>query len=168
MAKYKPIPTLYNGVQFRSRIEATWAAFFDNLGWSWEYEPCDFNGWIPDFLIEGKYFVEVKTFFIEEEWLKSEVPGDIDRAGIDGCLLCGGTPVVRNGWDKILWYEPSNTVREVLFLEADDGEVFGCDYYNDQNIRIGLRSRFKANEADIWGKWVDAKNKTQWKGRRRY
>ena len=33
------IPTLYNGIQFRSRLEAKWAAFFDLLGWEYEYEP---------------------------------------------------------------------------------------------------------------------------------
>lgn len=43
------IPTRYNGTQFRSRLEAKWAAMFDLLGWSWEYEPIDLPGWIPDF-----------------------------------------------------------------------------------------------------------------------
>lgn len=38
------IPTKYNGINFRSRLEAKWAAFFDLLEWNWEYEPCDFNG----------------------------------------------------------------------------------------------------------------------------
>jgi hypothetical protein len=31
--------TRYNGVNFRSRLEAKWAAFFDLAGWSWEYQP---------------------------------------------------------------------------------------------------------------------------------
>ncbi|MEA2669684.1 MAG: hypothetical protein QOJ33_2618, partial [Chloroflexota bacterium] len=29
------IPTTYDGVNFRSRLEAKWAAFFDLLGWRW-------------------------------------------------------------------------------------------------------------------------------------
>ncbi len=45
------IPTKYNGVQFRSRLEATYAAFFDLVGWRWDYEPVDLDGWIPDFWI---------------------------------------------------------------------------------------------------------------------
>lgn len=45
------IPTVYNGVQFRSRLEARWAAFFDLCGWRWDYEPLDLNGWIPDFAV---------------------------------------------------------------------------------------------------------------------
>lgn len=56
------IPTRYAGVQFRSRLEARWAAFFDNLGWPWEYEPIDLAGYIPDFILPVKKptLVEVK------------------------------------------------------------------------------------------------------------
>jgi len=35
------IQTTYRGIRFRSRTEARWAAFFDELGWPWEYEPHD-------------------------------------------------------------------------------------------------------------------------------
>ncbi len=48
------IPTEYCGIRMRSRLEATWAAFFDLLGWSWEYEPFDLNGYIPDFFIPNR------------------------------------------------------------------------------------------------------------------
>lgn len=57
------IPTKYGFINFRSRLEARWAAFFDILGWSWTYEPFDLPGWIPDFVIVGSYgsvLVEVK------------------------------------------------------------------------------------------------------------
>jgi hypothetical protein len=36
---------------------------FDLLGWTWEYEPVDLNGWIPDFVITNArwlLYVEVK------------------------------------------------------------------------------------------------------------
>lgn len=71
----KSIPTTYNGINFRSRLEATWAAFFDLIGWNWEYEPFDMNGWIPDFLIKGcikDILVEVKPIdlFCQETALK--------------------------------------------------------------------------------------------------
>lgn len=51
MTKIPSIPTMFNGTQFRSRLEAKWAAFFDNLNWRWEYEPLDLDGWIPDFVL---------------------------------------------------------------------------------------------------------------------
>ncbi len=38
-------PTFYNGVQFRSRLEAQWACFFDQAKWKWDYEPMDLLGW---------------------------------------------------------------------------------------------------------------------------
>jgi len=69
------IPTHYNSVQFRSRLEARWAAFFDLIGWKWDYEPLDFHGWTPDFLIKGKVpaLVEVKpVYFSEFETLSIE------------------------------------------------------------------------------------------------
>lgn len=56
------IPTRYNGINFRSRLEAKWARFFDLIGWKWDYEPLDFNGYIPDFYLHGDNpcFVEIK------------------------------------------------------------------------------------------------------------
>ncbi len=45
-------PTVYNGVQFRSRLEAQWACFFDLANWKWEYEPMDLVGWTPTFRVE--------------------------------------------------------------------------------------------------------------------
>jgi len=58
------IPTTgIQGIRFRSRIEAQWAEMFTKLGWEWEYEPIDLNGYIPDFIIKFPYrhlLVEVK------------------------------------------------------------------------------------------------------------
>lgn len=75
----KAHPTMYNGVQYRSRLEARWAAFFDLAGWVHEYEPVDLNGWSPDFLIRGNdggIYVEVKPVV----QLPIDVAEKIDRA----------------------------------------------------------------------------------------
>jgi hypothetical protein len=53
-------PTEYAGVLFRSKLEATWARFFDVIGLEWKYEPMQMQGWIPDFLIGGWWLAEVK------------------------------------------------------------------------------------------------------------
>lgn len=50
--RIKAHPTLYRDVQFRSRLEARWACFFDLAHWKWEYEPIDLEGWTPDFRVE--------------------------------------------------------------------------------------------------------------------
>ncbi|MBA8838156.1 hypothetical protein [Ochrobactrum sp. RH2CCR150] len=59
----KAIPTEYAGVNFRSRLESRWAAFFDLVGLKWDYEPFDLEGWVPDFLLRTSLtnvLVEVK------------------------------------------------------------------------------------------------------------
>lgn len=51
----KSIPTTYKGVQFRSKLEAKWAVFFDSMRVKWKYEPFSFNigrhSYTPDFLL---------------------------------------------------------------------------------------------------------------------
>lgn len=64
------IATFYRGTQFRSRIEAIWAAFFDKCDWPWEYEPVDLLGYIPDFILTFPHepvLVEVKSCMTVEE-----------------------------------------------------------------------------------------------------
>ena len=39
----KAIETIYNGFRFRSRLEARWAVFFDNLSVKYRYEPEGFD-----------------------------------------------------------------------------------------------------------------------------
>lgn len=62
--QFAAIPTMYSGVQMRSRLEAKWAAMFDKVKWEWQYEPFDLNGWIPDFLISN---VDVGSLFISKD-----------------------------------------------------------------------------------------------------
>lgn len=54
---HKPIPTKYEGVVYRSRLEARWALFFDKIGFSPFYEPftVERNGlsWTPDFILHS-------------------------------------------------------------------------------------------------------------------
>jgi hypothetical protein len=56
------ITTLFDGIEYRSRLEARWAAFFGRIGWQTTYEPFDGDGYIPDFLVHGDrpLLVEVK------------------------------------------------------------------------------------------------------------
>src|SRR5689334_2954481 len=61
----KNIPTLYHGTEFRSRLEARWAVFFDMLGLTWLYEYEGFalssGYYVPDFwLPEKSLWVEIK------------------------------------------------------------------------------------------------------------
>lgn len=65
----KALPTNYKKIIFRSRTEARWAVFFDNLGIKWDYENQGFNlgnklNYLPDFEITlpngEQYYIEVK------------------------------------------------------------------------------------------------------------
>ena len=95
MRKIKAIPTKYNGVEFRSRLEARWAVWFDRMGIAWQYEPEGFNvcgeAYLPDFRLPdvfGGVYVEIKP---------KELKGaEMDRAmrfvrEFDGelLLICG-------------------------------------------------------------------------------
>lgn len=73
-------PTTYGGVEFRSRLEARWGAFFDLLNWKWEYEPIDLEGWTPDFMVTvpgldfkamcdySEFLAEVKPYTERGQW----------------------------------------------------------------------------------------------------
>ncbi len=71
----KAIPTLYRGIEYRSRLEARWAAFFANLGFVTTYEPFDGDGYIPDFLVEppgdgvAPFLVEIKPAVNDADYL---------------------------------------------------------------------------------------------------
>jgi hypothetical protein len=110
----KAIPTLYKGRQYRSRLEARWAVFFDLLGWNTEYEPVDFTGWIPDFVI-----TEAETVYVEVKAI-SRLPPDthltdeIDNSGCDKEVLIVGETVPIRG-DLIGW------------LRQDLSDVTGSD-----------------------------------------
>ena len=59
------IETTYKGYKIRSRLEAKWACVFDQLGWQWEYEPIDLNGYIPDFVIKTKNDLSLNRIYVE-------------------------------------------------------------------------------------------------------
>jgi hypothetical protein len=62
----KALPSYWGGTLFRSRTEARWACFFDEMGLRWEYEPQGFElsdgtRYLPDFWMPDMgMWVEVK------------------------------------------------------------------------------------------------------------
>ncbi len=87
------IPTTYAGVNFRSRLEARWAAFFDLVGWEYSYEPIDLDGWIPDFVLHGakqRVLVEVKPIFEADHNLLDRLSRSAIRSGYRNDILALG------------------------------------------------------------------------------
>lgn len=93
-------PTNFEGTQFRSRLEARWAAFFDLKGWRWEYEPFDLDGYIPDFVILAKrpILVEVKPLFWSDASCASKADDKLEACGT--CWWCVSRKLTRSGWNK--------------------------------------------------------------------
>jgi len=87
------IPTTYKGIEFRSRLEAKWAVMFNQLGWSWEYEPIDLNGYIPDFILtfpHAPMLVEVKPATTREE-LEDATRKIVNSGWTGEALIVGAT-----------------------------------------------------------------------------
>jgi len=72
MSGIRAIETEYNGYLFRSRLEARWAVFFDNLSVPYIYEPEGFEfddgvRYLPDFWLPDQHcWVEIKP---PGEWI---------------------------------------------------------------------------------------------------
>jgi len=93
MGEHRGIPTLYQGVRFRSRLEAKWAAFFDAIRWPWMYEPYDCDGYIPDFVLPFEadgLLVEVKPAHSLAE-LADETPKIMASGWAGEALMVGAT-----------------------------------------------------------------------------
>jgi hypothetical protein len=76
----KAIPVWLNGYRFRSKLEGRWAAFFNDIGIEYDYEPQGFKlkdgtCYLPDFWLPWcRVFAEVKpTDPTPEERLKCEL-----------------------------------------------------------------------------------------------
>lgn len=109
----RAIETVYRGYRFRSRLEARWAVFFNEIGIKWEYEPegyhlSDGSMYLPDFWLPGFHlkhgvFVEVKPNGGDTSKAK-QFAIDSDRA----ILLATGVP-------------SSTEPMECLFTRVGDG-----------------------------------------------
>lgn len=111
----KAIDTRYGGCNFRSRLEARWAVFFDHIGVEWQYEPqgyvVDWGDWgneslepenyLPDFYLPGLHaFVEVKGDMAEKDLrrlVKGVIPHGLSlgATGMPAVIILGDVPRVR-------------------------------------------------------------------------
>lgn len=66
------IQTKYDGIEYRSRLEARWASFMGRIGWEFTYEPLDGDGYIPDFIVHGDrpLFIEVKPAMTHKDYFE--------------------------------------------------------------------------------------------------
>jgi len=179
--RIKAIETVYAKFNFRSRLEARWAAFFDLLKWQWNYEPVDLPGWIPDFSIGiiGT-LVEVKPFIRAEQW--EETAKKIAKAMDAGdrhndVVLLGESPL----WHK----EPSYgnrygfvigwiLLQDFEWTHMPYPEKASADCRTLNAVEGGWVNRITGNESgkdahpydtttNYKEMWADACNLTQWR-----
>lgn len=157
------IPTRYNGIQFRSRLEATWAAFFDRCGFAWEYEPIDIRGWIPDFALKfslGELLVEAKPVMTPRA-SRMFFENAIVNADQDVLIVCA-CPSVSDGHFQVgsylfkdrgaIWESTPATI-EFCCCGAVSIEHYGS------NKCCGATSL----AVELLAQWKEAKNETQWR-----
>ena len=173
----KAIPQMYADVQFRSRLEATWAAFFDARGWKWEYEPFDLDGWIPDFKLcgdKGDLLVEVKpTDFRDEKFLR-ELGRKIAKATTEEVLILGERPcydvesfgVTEGVIGTLICFDTDCPTVRCIFDPAILNKDMDISGYLGSYVRR-LSCFYDGNNDPVEQRFVDtawkiAKNKTQW------
>ena len=190
------IPTLYKGRQYRSRLEARWAAFFDLLTWRHEYEPFDIHGWIPDFLIYGKnapVLVEIKPFTSLKQFDTAKIEkalADTSYCGTEILLLGVAPTTVSKMWESWESYETCSIGWLGEFCESPwskESESWYDETYNyglapltdppgftHEELSYGERiNGFAYKEYALMRKskadhlWAEAANAVQWKSPRR-
>ncbi len=128
------IPTAYKSVQYRSRLEARTALFFDCLGLNFEYEPKYFE-------IE-KGFWYVPDFYLRdlEMWIEIKGPDMYEEARIKAEGLCQMTNQLVEVWCGSLGFN-------VIYRFSPD---FGVSSGNIINKRFtDIFSRRRLNVA-LW------------------
>ena len=169
----KPIPTTYEGVNFRSRLEASWAAFFDLIGWKWEYEPFDLDGWIPDF----------KIYKDKSRWLLVEIKPITSLDGMEDqinkmmgategreVLLLGSTPLIgeeaENHFGWFITSEMGEGMAALDFNPESGWDLYDLIYsYHHRLSGVGSGDNHLTTTrmSQIQPIWKEAKNKTQWR-----
>lgn len=95
-SKHRGHPTLFNGVQYRSRLEARWGALFYILKWDFTYEPpLSLHYYIPDFILPGEGFLlaECKPFVRHDDPEVAKAQTKIKESGWEGhSALLGSAP----------------------------------------------------------------------------
>ena len=159
MNRIQAKPMIYEGINFRSKLEARWYFFMKNLGWNIEYEP-DIEGivgWIPDFLILGngtKTLIEVKPFQtisdFEGDYASNtikKIENSLNNIQIDAVLLVGSSLNLRPaGCGGGFSFIGGKIIRN---LHDDPDDKFYNDYFSYTDM-TGKNFKVGVCDEDIW------------------
>ena len=160
---FKAIETVYKGYRFRSRLEARWALFFDEMGYEWEYELEGYqlsNGewYLPDFILRTNpgsqqspvIYVEIKGQEPSKEEINKALILQMDSGttvhiyfGDPYCYkIVGGVPKIRID-------ESGNLI--VKSSEIEPAITIGCDFDKNPSLKLCwpwvYRAALKARQA---------------------
>jgi hypothetical protein len=190
------VPTVGpRGIRFRSRIEAKWAYIFEYFGWTWEYEPFDLQGYIPDFIVTfatTQVLVEVKG--TTDIWKDTKLGEHIKKIKMSGWsgnyMIVGATYKLAcdERWLNVgVWgsteqehYKDEVVVRKTHNFWNMGGAMYRYDiewYPNgmtyDDDIRTGKNvyhwKNCDDNAPEIFQRiWTTFQNVVQWKGSKKH
>lgn len=131
------IETIYQGYRFRSRLEARWAVYFDQLGHTWEYEPeglhLDGVRYLPDFRVDGDWWEIKAPAVLDEVW--SLTRGDELTGATD-------TPTgPTSGWELL--------AKPVLLARDTRGQVHVRGGINHGDLALKLYF----HKGDVYAEW---------------
>jgi hypothetical protein len=111
-------PTVYRGVQMRSRLEARVAEWMDSGGLAWQYEPRVYKSesgeYLPDFQVGERTFIEVKPSI---EALREAIWESIHRAA---AVLIESCP------QSFFWVVRSDGTARLLHFASSGLETIQC------------------------------------------
>lgn len=186
----KAIETEYRNCKFRSRLEATWAAFFDLNGLNWEYEPFDLDGWFPDFRIyqgrhKGDMLVEVKPTYFDSHKDLIDLKNEIRKGYPGEVLILGNAPhtnaytqnekssfgLLLNDLSEDSSYGGKEYYDLAMINETDTGRVDISAWNGSFQFRFSLEydgdhHLCPMERTMIDARWSIAKNTTQYKNKR--
>lgn len=157
----KAIETIYNGYRFRSRLEAKWAIFFDELKIRYQYELEGYelpNGmrYLPDFYIESmNLFVEIKPSVdsISNEGIDKMISFSVE--GRKNLLLITGQPT--KDYMFLLSHETTHTIDDIPILydvPMLDGNVDINSIYKCWKDSVMEEAAIRIERDAITWKWV--------------
>jgi hypothetical protein len=162
---------------------------FDLLGWGWEYEPIDLNGYIPDFILAFKQpvLVEVKPALTEADY-RAAFPKIIKSGWAGEAVVVGAStaepPPSWLGWGMLgmfaieHWPSSSDDEPDTRFWGHSEAVLFRCRgcrrmSFCSRDGEFSCRAtgcysgdHFLSCDQDSEGisLWREAGNRVQWKG----
>ncbi|HEY42336.1 MAG TPA: hypothetical protein G4O18_10875 [Dehalococcoidia bacterium] len=157
----KAIQTEYKGYRFRSRTEARWAVFFDNLNWNWEYEPEGYVlpgniPYLPDFklILPNSTIVHAEVKNLEFDDLGDEEISKVrllSNATNTMVVILPGTPECRI-YNAVRPMMAKNSYVGVIFQDYEPYLRIADEYWLQQTIfdKTTGRVKFAFNDRQIY------------------